>query len=274
MSRLFGRVVYVDVDSPTAAGKRIQGLRIGFRANHRGSRALSTASVDIYNPNQTTVGLFRDRNAVVRLWAGYGSSVRQLFEGNPIRDGVDLTQTAGGDRILNVELADGGTGFTDAFISESFTSQTSWSEVINIILRETGWARGEIAIPVGYTLPGGGVFMTRASELLDRAAALVPPVGGTWFVRDGALYIVPLRVATGESELLISSTKGNLKGTPVPTEKGVHVTALIDATMRAGRSFRVESRYVKGRFVANDVQFNGDSGFAVPFDMTITGQAA
>lgn len=291
MSRLFGRRVYVDLAAPDESqGRRLDGLRISFRVQHRASRSLSTASVDVYNPAPASIGavsqlvevpspglLFGSttvrRGGLVRLWAGYEGNVGMLFQGNPIRDGVTSMLTSGGDRVLTVQCADGGIGFTDAYITESISSTTPWSHVIDIILRETGWARGEIALPTGYVLPGGGVFMTRVSELLDRAAALVPPVGGKWFVRDGALYLVPLGRPTFETAPLISSTSGNLVGSPTPTENGVHVTALIDPSMRAGKAFVLESRDVNGTYVAQDVTFSGDSGFATTYYMDITGKA-
>ncbi|MEN0065930.1 MAG: hypothetical protein AAGA48_27565 [Myxococcota bacterium] len=269
---LIQRLVAVDVGPPGQEGRRFEGLRTSFRIEHRAGRQPSLGTLSIYGLSRQSIGLFRPRTNLVRLYAGYDGTARQIFSGNPTRDGVEHHLDPGGDRVLTVEATDGGQGFVSAFIVASYPGRVPWSQVITEILSATGWTRGQLDIPPGAELPQGAVFMDRAPEILDRIAALVLPNGGRWFVRDNALYILANGQATAEDGILLSSAEGNLIGSPTPTRRGIRVRGLLDSAMRPGRRFRVEHPDVSGNYVANDVVMTGDS-WAGEFYMDLTGTA-
>lgn len=52
---------------------------------------------------------------------------------------------------------------------------------------------------------------------------------------------------------------------------GIEVKGLLDASMRPGRAFVVESADVNGTFIARDVTFEGDSGYESPYYVSMTG---
>lgn len=268
---LFGRQVAIEIGPEGGVGVRHTGLRVSFRVEHKASKAVSTAEIAIYNPAPTTIGALRVPGTAIRLLVGYDVP-RVIFQGPPVKNGLDL-QVRGPDRVFTVDAADGGRAYVGTAMNTSLTTPSTFGQVLALILAQTLWFRGYIDPSVeGISLPHGIVLQGRPAEILDRLAAAVPPLGADWFIRDNSLYIVPRGQATPEVAPLISSVQGNLIGSPTPTKEGVKVQALIDATMRPGRSFIVQSLLVNGTYVARDVTFEGDSGYEQPFYMTITGR--
>jgi hypothetical protein len=268
---LFGRTVAVEI-GPAVGGiaRRIEGLRVSFRAEFKASKAVNKASVRIYNPAQSTIAALRLPGTVVRLFAGYGTLPRLLFVGAPTKDGIDV-KTDGGDLVLDVDAADGGDRYASTFLQLSFATSTTFGQVLSVVLAQTQWSLGFVDPRVeNVVLPHGIVLVGRPAEVLDRLAAAVPAFGADWYVRDGALYIVVHGGSTPEVAPLISAVQGNLVGSPNGTAKGVKLRALIDATMRPGRAFVLESTGWSGTFIAKDVTFTGDSGFAQDWYMDIT----
>jgi hypothetical protein len=256
---LFQREVAVEIGPENGPGVRLADLRVTFKATHKASKAASTAQIDIYNPAPSSIALLRAPLAAIRLLVGYTPVPRVIFQGPPIKDGIEL-QIRGGDRILKVDAADGGRAYVGTSLNVSMMTPTTFGQILAMILAETLWTRGHILVPEGLVLPHGVVLQGRPGEVLDRLAAAVPPAGADWFVSDNTLYIVPKGQATPEAAPLISASQGNLIGSPTQTKTGVKVRALIDATMRPGRVFVVESGLITGTFVARDVLFTGDSG--------------
>ena len=262
----------VEAGAPGEQGKRYEGLRISFRASHTGGRHPSQATVAIYNVSPDDLAFFRPRRNDVKLLVGYGGVANQLFRGNPVRDGVQYTRLSNGDRVLEVQISDGGAGYSDSHLIRTFSGSTAWNTVVDAVLEVTGWDRGEIEIPEGITLPGSTTFSDKAPDILDRVAQLIPG-GGEWFIRDNALFVKGITEPTQERALSISQTNGNLIGSPVATRKGCKVKALIDATIRPGQQVEVDHDLVSGFFRVTDVVFTGDL-WGTDWYMDITAKSA
>lgn len=269
---LFDRSVAVEIGPEGGTGVRLGDLRVSFRVEHKAAKTPSTAQIRIYNPAPTSAALLRVPLAAIRLLVGYEPAPRVIFQGPPVKDGIQLRQE-GPDRVLEVDASDGGRAFVSTFLQISFATPTTFGQVLAAILAQTLWARGYIDPTVeAIALPHGIVLTGRPAEVLDRLAAAVQPFGADWFIRDNALYVVARGQASPEVAPLISSVQGNLIGVPTATKDGIKVQALIDATMRPGRAFVVEAGSVSGTYIARDVTFEGDSGFDRPFYMSLTGK--
>lgn len=265
---LFGRRVSIEFGLEGASGRRISDLRVGFKVQHKLGPTPSTATVRIYNLAQASVSLLQAPRAVLRLFVGYEPLEKLVFAGNPIKNGIDL-KVEGADRILEVDASDGGRAYAETMISVSYSTPTTFGQVLELVLAQTQWARGTILVPEALSFPHGIVLHGRPSDVMRRLAAAVPPLGADWYVRDGALYVLPKGQSTPEVAPLISSAQGNLIGSPASTKGGIKVRALIDATMRPGRAFVLESLGHSGTYVARDVTFTGDSGFERDFYMDL-----
>jgi len=270
LSGLFGRLVVVEIGPERGPGTRLSSdMRVGFKVEHKASKTVSTATIRIFNVSPTTVGLLNAPLSVIRLLVGYAPVAKVIFQGPPVKDGIDII-VEGPDRVLQVDAADGGRAYSDTFFQLSYTTPTTFGQVLATILAQTQWVRGQITVPESTTLPFGLALIGRPAEVMDRLAAAVPPFGADWFIRDNALYVVPRGSATSEVAPLLSSIQGNLIGAPQATKTGIKVKALIDATMRPGRAIVVQSSGVNGTYICKEVTFLGDSGFESPFYMQIT----
>lgn len=269
---LFQRVVQVEIGPEGGTGLRLGDLRVGFRVEHKASKTASTATIRIFNPAPASIALLRVPLAAIRLLVGYAPVSKLIFQGPPVKDGIDLV-VDGADRILQVDAADGGRGYTETFLNLPFTTPTTFGQILTTILGSTLWARGFIDPTLEATvLPHGIALVGRPAEVMDRLAAAVPPVGADWFVRDNALYVVGRGQSSPEVAPLLSSLQGNLIGSPTVTKDGIKVKALIDATMRPGRAFVVQAVGASGTYVCRDATFVGDSGFENSFYMELTGK--
>lgn len=272
LSGLFNRLVRVEIGPERGAGIRLGDLRVAFKVEHKASKTVSTATIRVYNAAPASAALLRAPLSVIRLLVGYDPTSKVIFQGPPVKDGIDLV-VDGPDRVLQVDASDGGRAYVETFLQVSFATSTTFGQVLATVIGSTQWARGFIDPAVeAIVLPHGIVLTGRPAEVMDRLAAAALPFGADWFVRDNALYVVARGQSTPEVAPLISSTQGNLIGSPTATKSGIKVRALIDATMRPGRAFVVQSVGVNGTYICKDVTFTGDSGFDTPFWMDITGK--
>lgn len=269
--QLYGRRVVVQLGTTTTPGKEYADLRVQFRVEADDSSTPNKAKIEIYNLAQDTIADMQRDDAVVRLLAGYRSApLRQLFQGNPVRGGAHLDRR-GTDRVLVLEAQDGGRDYTARHVSQSYTTPTTSRQMFAALADQLG-------LPLGYTagvkgdvsFPHGLVLQGRVADQLDRVADLS---GARWQIRDGALQVWPDDGSTGEAAVLFSADAGNLIGSPSVTDQGVEITALLAPTLRPGKPFRVESEYVQGDYVATEVVFRGDSGFATDFYVVAKGRA-
>jgi hypothetical protein len=272
LNGLFHRLVRVEIGPENGTGIRLGDLRVGFKVDHKASKTVSTATIRVYNAAPASIALLRTPLAVVRLLVGYDPTSKLIFQGPPVKDGIDL-RVENADRILVVDAADGGRAYVETFLQVSMTTPTTFGQVLGTVLAQTRWARGFIDPAIeAVQLPHGIVLVGRPAEVMDRLAAAAKPAGADWFIRDNALYVVPRGQSTPEVAPLLSSTQGNLIGSPTSTKDGIKVRALIDATMRPGRAFVVQSLGVSGTYICQDVTFTGDSGWSNEFYMDLTGR--
>lgn len=269
---LFGRQVWLEIGPEGLPGVRHTGLRVGFQVEHKAGKAPNTARITVYNPAPTTIAALHVPGTALRVLAGYDVPM-VLFQGPPVKGGVTQDKR-GADRVLTVDAADGGRAYIGTPMNTSLTTPSTFGQVLALILAQTLWFRGYIDPAIeAISLPHGIVLQGRPAEILDRLAAAAQPFGADWFVADNALNIVPRGQAAPGVALQLSSLTGNLIGVPTATKDGVKATALLDASMRPGRAFTVQSQLVNGAYIARDVTFEGDSGYEAPFYMHVTGKA-
>lgn len=262
---LFGRSVTVQLGTNNTTGTEHTGLRVSFVVKMSDASEPNEATIRIWNLTEQVVSTMQEDDAVIRLLVGYdseGGAQHLIFEGDPISDGVKA-ELQGVDRILIVEAQDGGRAYTDSHIAEGFSTATSSGQLFQTIADAFGVTLGNVDGVVGdVDFPHGLSLTGQARELMDRVADLS---GALWGIRDGALQVWEAGGTTGEEAVIFSAEAGNLIGSPSQTEDGVEVKALLAPTLRPGKPFRLESQSISGDYVATDVEFRGDSGFATEY---------
>lgn len=271
--RLFNRDVRVRLRSPRSdlsrevgGGPARDSIRVTFRVAHMGDATPPKASIQVYNPGPTFRGLASNENVEIRLFAGYDPpGSRLIFVGRPVRGGVrDIVQ--GADRILQFDAVDGGQSLARVSLNLRFLAGTTFNEALERVIAETSLGRGQIA-----TIPGTFPQDTPLSGRPERIIAnLAERINAQWFIRDGAVYVVPRGGSTPEQAPLVSDARGNLIGTPQQTFWGWNFTALLDASFRPHRRVALEYRGNRQLFTIRDAMFVGDSGYSNTFHTQIT----
>ena len=302
----YGRIVNVVVGKPGTQGRRIEsrqangapGMSIDFDIKLARKKQPSTATLQIHSPSDDTAAVFEDRTAYVRIELGYvdeGTFV--AFTGNPT-PGTAVFQKQGANRVLSVQLQDGGLRYRVGRVEASFSEQVSAQEVFDEIIRQVGFPVGKTDLSTALPLVRGWTFSGMARDALDDLAG---HTGRGWFLRDGAIYMLDPRNDTGETAVVFSSDNGNLIGSPsgvgvdveytntstskaflgigedktVETVKttqtrGVEISGLPTAGVKTGRVFKVESRDYNGFYIAKEVSYKGSS-YEGPFEVQIVG---
>lgn len=275
---IFQRKVVVAIGQAGAAGKQFEDLRVAFRIQMSRGRTPHEGTIRIWNINPVSAALLEGPAPTVILSVGYGDSAdpeniiipRQIFVGDVIRNGVRL-QKEGPDRILTIEAKDGGFAYQSARVNLSFATATNFTAIFNAVA-------GAMRLPVGtqiiqpeVALTQGGTFSGSARDVLDRIA---DSTNSTWVITDGVLSIFPRGQAEASNFVpQFSSQTGNLIGSPQKKDRsGVQIRGLLDASIRPGSSYSVQSAAINGVFVADDVTFTGDSGFGNDFYVDIVGK--
>jgi hypothetical protein len=273
--QLFGRRVVLELGTAGGSGRAITDLRVTFSVTMTNSSTPNKAKIELYNAGPWSLAAMQAADAVVRLSVGYesdGGVVRQIFQGNPITNGVK-SERKGADRVLTIDAHDGGREYTTRHVSESYTTATTSGQLFAALADAMGLPLGNVdGVVSTVSFPHGLALTGRVSDQLDRVAALS---GAMWGIHDGTIQVWPIGGSTGEQAVVFSATNGNLIGSPAPTKKGgVEVTALIAPTLRPGMRFRVVSADLTGDYVATDVEFKGDNGFSTDFYVVAKGKTA
>jgi hypothetical protein len=266
---LFSRQVILQLGTEGNTGKSFRDIRVSFRVKMSRSSTPNTAAIQAWNLNAATVALLQQPRSVARLLVGYDTP-QLIFQGNPVANGVTL-ERQGPDRVLTIEAQDGGRVYQEARVSISFATETTLRQVYDEVSRQMGLPAGTIRISEDVVFSQGLSLSGTARDVMDRIAR---STGSDWFVRDGVLQLVGTSEDTGEPAVVFSTTTGNLVGAPSRKDDGVEVKALIAPALRPGKKFVVESADISGTYIAGDVEFEGDSGWAQPFYVKTVGKAA
>lgn len=276
---LFGRQVIVRLGPAGGTGRELSGLRVGFAVKLSTSSSVNTATITIYNPAPDTISAIQDPTAAIELLAGY-SVARLRFRGNPTPGGVSIARQ-GPDRILKIEAQEAGYAWRSARVSVSYAESVDLETVYAEVSTQLGLPAAVVQVPSGVVFAPGLVLTGLASDVLARLAAMS---GSQTFTRDGGICFIPIDGDTGEVAPIYSAASGNLIGSPTPTvassggstggSNGIKIRGLLDADLRPGQKFQVESESYNGTYTATDVSMSGDSGFAQDFYLDATGTAS
>lgn len=264
MSKLFGRKVIVEIGEAGGVARRFTNLRIAGRVDKSPQSGPNTAVLEIYNPSPDSIALAQTSRAVVRVLAGHDVP-RLLFVGTVIRNGARIEQ-AGPDRILTVEAMDGGRNYQEAHVNESFSSTATMEQVLGALAERLGVQLGAVSVGDNVQFPRGLTLTGPARTVLDELAA---SIGAQWSIQDGALQVLSDAEDTGEAVVLVSSSTGNLIGTPKVGSEGLEITALLDGRLRPGRRLVLESKNFNGVYRAREVQHVFDAGWDSSFHTTV-----
>lgn len=270
MSEFFGRRVLVAVGKRGAKATEIEDLRIVFKIEKTLEKTPNNATIEIYNLAPATRALFEQKHAAIRVTAGYGQSIKDIFIGDI---GAVTTKRAGADIITSIEAADGLVNFQTKEVDLSFAPGAKVGEVLDALVKGFGYVRGEIqGVDVNSEYLKGVVFSGKIRDCMDQLLGKQRDV--KWSIQDGQLQILPKTSGSRHAAIILSAATG-LIGSPSKkivvnvdiakkkegkeAETGALLKSLLNAEYLPGRLVRVEAQFVTGNFKIDKVVHQGDT---------------
>lgn len=270
MSKLFGRKVQVTVGQRGEAGLLIENLRIVFKIEKTLEKIPNNSTVDIYNLAPHSRAAFERKKAAIRVTAGYGDEIKDIFTGDIA---TAVTKRTGADILTSIEAADGLLAYQSKEVDLSFAPGAKIGTILDSLLGQFGLSKGEIqGIDVNDQYLNGAVFSGKIHDHID--TLLYKQRGLSWSIQDGKVQILPKSKGSIRKAIFLSPETG-LIGSPFKrsvvnvdiakkvegkdAESGVNLKSLLNAELVPGRLVEVDAEFVKGVFKIEKVVHSGDT---------------
>ena len=269
----FGRVVVLEVGVPGQVPRRIESrwdrpsLYVTATVRRTAGGQDDTAEIAVAGLAPQTVALLQSPEVVCRLRAGYGETLTTLCSGRvlpttlrgPRRDDESA------DWITSWAISDGGIDLRATVVSESWGGEVSASEVLDVLIRRSGLARGSIELGRPHRWASGLVL---AGTVREGLALVAGASESTIVVQDGAVQAWPVGQPRTTSAVRLSSST-TLIGTPEPSDDGRYTVRsdLLGAVMPGDR-VTVVSSTLNGPATVESIEHQVDSNDG-PFESVL-----
>lgn len=270
--RPFGRVVTAAIGQAGANGAALLGFRTSFDVAYAGSAA-GTATIKVWNvPDEVVLAAFAGPLPSVILTAGHldadtGAPMPQLplFAGD-VTDYV--IRRDGLDNVLEITGRSAGFAWQRARFVFTSPTPTAYAALIPLSVAQAGLVMRSLAPPIPVPLPLGAYVDQSFRTFMDRAVAAT---GSRWRV-DGVFVDVWPAATPNPASLAAVFDPANTIGQPSAKARGIQIRGLLNGKLRPGSPFVVIGRVGSGTYVAREVKFTGDSGYAPDFYVDVTGE--
>lgn len=256
------------------SSKVITELRIKFEITKSQRSYPNIATIELYNPNEETIGLL-NADPLLVLNAGYDGNLGLIFRGR-IRN--LFVNKVGVDRIVTIYAGDGERDWQQATYNKTVSENLNVKDIV-LELINTFNISGDIGVGElqGLDVPAdklrGQSLSGSSKDILDNIA---DDYNFQWSIQDGEVTIVEEdKVLDSQAIVLVKRSTGMI-GSPTLTEIGADVTTLLNPELLPNRSFRIESETTEiglsniqfrnlkktraeGDYKAFEVQFVGDT---------------
>lgn len=260
--RLFRRVVNVRVaPSGSVKGFDLSDLDCSFHVKKTLKREPNTCELEIRGlARETRKVLETSSKLVLLLEAGYEDAVSQLFLGE-IRAAESRREDM--DIVTRISTGDSEEEMRKARLSLTVGPKAPVGDVLRAIASTLGVGLGNVESVATRLSAGGKAFFGQGTALSGKSGRLLDDFCRSadleWSIQDGVLQILSRGKALDDKAVLLSPSTG-LIGSPSIDAKGVlSVTALIQPDLRPGRKIVLESEFLRGGYVIQEVEYVGDT---------------
>ncbi len=261
----YNRSVAADIELKNGDVLRITGLRVKFQIEKTRDSTTNKAEIEITNLTQQTRSRIREKDALIRLFAGYEGDLGAvlLFVGNAQRI-VNDWETP--DIVTKIEAQDGMRTVRQTRTSFSYGNRTSVNTIVNRLANELG-----VPLRQDFNIPGfydGYSYNGRAKDALDE---ITRQAGYDWSIQDNELLIIPQNGSTERIGVKLTRDSG-LVNLPerladqegefeeaLDTELEWRITSLLNPRLTPGGLVEIDSQQVAGVFSVEKVRHYGDS---------------
>jgi hypothetical protein len=239
------------------------GLHVYFNIQKVDVSAANTSKITLWNLNAPHLATLNEKDCIVTLRAGYGSTMPLIFVGaiSHIETVID-----GSDRMTEIEAVDGRIELRDTYVSLSYKGKINTKKIAQDIAAQMG-----VTVTFSYNatyadLPNGFAFVGAAKNALDKLCA---PTGLAWEIQNGILQVKRKGDVMSRQAFVLSPDSG-LIGIPKRLTEGAEngedknktgweVVYLLNGAIGVGDYVKIESKTVTGFFRVHSVEHDGDN---------------
>lgn len=262
---LFKRTAAIDVELQSGEVLRVRDLRVQFQIEKTKDSTANKAEIKITNLSQETRTRIREKDALVRVFAGYENDLGAvlLFSGNS-QHTVNKWETP--DIVTHIEAQDGQRQLRQTRSSFTYANRTSANTIINRLANEIG-----LPLRQDFNIEGAYQSYTFNGRARDGMDAVCRRFGYTWSIQDGEILIIPKEGNTGRVAVVLSAETG-LVNTPErlsdqegefddALEKDLEwkLTSLLNPRLQPGALVQLTSKQANGLFQIEKVRHYGDT---------------
>jgi hypothetical protein len=267
MTTIFNRIASLQIEDRFGTAVELANLRIAFDVEMTRTAATNTAKIEVWNLSRNTRDKLKERNARVRLLAGYSSNtgLELLFNGQAQ---FILHESLPPDIITTFECQDGAEELRQVRGILSYGNNTPARQVINDIA-------GQLGLPIKFITPINGIFESGYSfygQIKNALAEVTQRFDLEWSLQNGQLQILKrgedaetIPVFINEKNGLIRAPEqinyqnGQLNDIIGEQEPQWRITTLLRPKIVPASRVFVESRFINGIFSVDNVRHSGDT---------------
>lgn len=238
-------------------------LHINFNVQKADVSSANTSKITLWNLNKAQLATLNEKDCIVTLKAGYGSTMPLIFVG-----AVSCIETTvdGADRMTEIEAIDGRVELRDTYVSLSYKGKISAKKIIQDVAGQMG-----VSVTFSYNAtfaeyPNGYSFIGAGKTALDKVCV---PTDLIWEIQNGILQ-VKRKNDTMSRQVYVLSPDSGLIGIPKQltqgaendtdeNSKGWEVVYLLNGAIGVGDYVKIESDTVTGFFRVHTVEHDGDN---------------
>jgi len=198
----------------------------------------NTATITVFNLNETNRSLFSEDTLGVEYYAGYGDDIGIIFQGSwDPENSVVHHVKEGVDWVTTFQTGDGFKEFMNSFFDKTYSAGTPVKTILSDVAAVLG-------LPVfldfddGIQMIHGGWYSGKAKDVLDDVVA---DYGLSWSIQWGTVEVVAKgSPPSNDSQAILLTPSTGLVGRPTITEKGVECQTLMIYTIRPTRLIKIE----------------------------------
>lgn len=207
-------------------------LVIYIEIKKEASSSPGEGAVNIYNLNETTETLIRNRTESIQVEAGYDGRLNTILVGQIRRVERDRE---GLDRVTKITVGGHVENLTGAIFSRSYAGTVPTRTVVRDALNSIGLTTAPVdIIPASATLTDF-TWSARATDALDQ---ILRPLGLYWYEDDGVVRVSRPGSPT-VSDIVVLNSQTGLVGTPSITDEGVKATSFLNPAIVVGGTVQI-----------------------------------
>lgn len=257
-------------DVTNDSGRR---LALDFDVKLTNSSTPNQAVFALYNLSPSSRSAIASDGKSVRCYAGYDGVEKLIFQGSFV---AVQNIPAAPDWITKIQAGDGFAEFTESVTSRSYAAGTDKQTILKQMADDMGLIVKSATDTLTGVLSSPTVFDGKTKDTLNE---LVNDAEAGYSIQDGELQVVAAGQPIDQIAVVLRADTGLLES-PIVTEKGVNIKALLNPGLRPNKLVKLEAlgfdsttantrgKDYNGVYLAQSVQFVGNN-YGGAFDVNI-----